>query len=284
MIDTALLKTFLTLVETKHFTLAAEKLHRSQSAISLQVGKLEALLGKKLFCRDNRNVQLTLDGEHLIGYAKKMAKLEKEMFGHFQHPALEGEVILGIPEDLATAYLPGILSEFAELFPRIMIQVYCEFSLNLLKGFDEGNYHVILVKEDPKNPRQESEKIAEEELVWVGRQGMAIDFLEAVPLVLAPSPCVYRQRAIDALSREGIRWKIVYTSPSLTGALAAVKAGLGVTVLPREMVPKELLVQKNFPKLQIAQISLLKQSACSDAVNQLASFVASHLLTGVANR
>lgn len=277
MIDTALLKTFLTLVETRHFTAAARKLRRSQSAISLQVGKLEALLGKKLFLRDNRKVGLTMDGEQLVGYAKQMLKLEKEMISHFQQPHLEGEVIFGIPEDLATAYLPGILADFSESYPRIFIQVHCEFSLNLLKGFEQGDYHAILVKEDPKSPHQRSEKVAEEELVWIAREEVSFDHLGVVPLVLAPAPCVYRQRALDALNREAIRWRMAYTSPSLTGALAAVKAGLGVTVLPRELAPKDLAVLKKFPKLKDAQISLLKQPASSEAIHQFASFVASHL-------
>lgn len=277
MIDTSLLVTFLTLVEAKRFTAAASKLRRSQSAISLQVGKLESLLGKKLFVRDNRNVSLTIDGEQLIGYAKQMLKLEKEMISHFQQPYLEGEVILGIPEDLATAYLPAILAEFSESHPKIFIQVYCEFSLHLLNGFKKGDYHAILVKEDPSSPNPGSEKIADEELVWVARDEVSLDSASGVSLVLAPDPCVYRQRALHALNREGIRWKMAYTSPSLAGSLAAVKAGLGITVLPREMVPEELIILKKFPKLQDAQISLLKQPASSEAVHQFGSFIASHL-------
>ncbi len=277
MIETDLLKTFLTLVETRHFTAAARKLRRSQSAISLQVGKLEQLLGKKLFLRDNRNVGLTMEGEQLVGYAKQMLKLEREMISHFQQPDVEGEVIFGIPEDLATAYLPGILADFAESYPKIFIQVHCEFSLHLLEGFKQGDYHLILVKEDPKSPHPGSEKVAEEELVWVAREEISVDDLSPLPLVLAPAPCVYRQRALDALNREGIRWRMAYTSPSLAGALAAVRAGLGATILPREMAPKDLAVLKKFPKLKDAQISLLKQPAGSEAIRQFALFVSSHL-------
>lgn len=277
MIETDLLKTFLTLVETRHFTAAARKLRRSQSAISLQVGKLELLLGKKLFLRDNRNVGLTMEGEQLVGYAKQMLKLEREMISHFQQPHVEGEVIFGMPEDLATAYLPGILADFAESYPKIFIQVHCEFSLHLLEGFKQGDYHLILVKEDPKNPHPGSEKVAEEELVWVAREEISLDALTPLPLVLAPAPCVYRQRALDALNREGIRWRMAYTSPSLAGALAAVRAGLGATILPCEMAPKDLAVLKKFPKLKDAQISLLKQPAGSEAIRQFALFVSSHL-------
>jgi DNA-binding transcriptional LysR family regulator len=270
--DSALLKTFLVLAETKSFTAAAQKLFRSQSAISLQVIRLEKLIGKPLFIRNNRNVLLTLEGEQLIGYAKKILQTESEMLAHFDHPNLAGEITFGSPEDIATFFLPTILENFVELYPKISIHVNCEFTLDLLKKFDQGAYQLILIKEDPQNPHPKSEKLREESLVWVAKKGFE-KTAEPLSLVLSPSPCVYRQRAIDALNQESIRWKIAYTSPSLAGTLAAVKAGLGVTVLPIEMVPKDLKILTHLPKPKNAQIALLKQETNSEAISAFASFI-----------
>lgn len=270
--DTHLLKNFLVLAKTKNFTKAAEKLFCSQSALSLQIGRLEALLNKPLFVRDKRKVALTLAGEELMGYAEKLLKLEEEMVTHFKKPILTGEVSFGTPEDLATVYLPQILATFVKTHPGIFLNVYCEFSLDLLKGFDSRRYDLVLVKQDPDQPHPRSQVVWSESLVWVGQKTES-----PLPLVLAPSPCVYRQRAIDALNRAGIVWRMVYTSPSLTGTLAAVKAGLGVSVLPLNMVPKDLQIIRHLPPLKDAQITLLNQEKSSDAAKALADYVGDHI-------
>lgn len=283
--DTNLLKSFLTLASTRNFTKAAEKLYLSQSAISLQMGRLEAILGKSLFVRDKRNVALTLEGEELIGFASKLLQMEEEMISHFQIPAIKGEVTFGTPEDLATVYLPRILGNFVESHPGILLNVHCEFTLDLLKKFDDKSYDLVLIKQDPQNPHPKSEEVWKEPLVWVCAKDSVHchESNEPLPLVLAPSPCVYKQRAIDALSKEGIRWRIVYTSPSLTGTLAAVKAGLGISVLPFNMVPKELQILRHLPLLKDAQIALLKQESASDAARALALYVADHIMVNVSS-
>lgn len=281
--DTILLKSFLTLAKTKNFTKAAHQLYRSQSAISLQIARLEEILGKSLFMRDKRNVTLTLEGELFLGYAQKMLKLEEEMMHHFQKPSIKGEVTFGTPEDLATAYLPNILGNFVEAHPEILLNVHCEFTLDLLKGFDSQWYDLVLIKQDPQTPHPRSEEVWKEPLVWVSNKDIA-HFnwkLEPLPLVLGPASCVYRKRAIDTLNKEGIRWRVVYTSPSLTGTFAAVKAGLGISVLPFNMVPKELQVVRTLPALKDAQIALLKQEHISEAGAALGTYVIDHIISNI---
>jgi DNA-binding transcriptional LysR family regulator len=281
--DTTLLKSFLTLAKTKSFTKAAHQLYRSQSAISLQIARLEGMVGKPLFMRDKRNVTLTLEGEQFLGYANKILSLEEEMIHHFQKPSIHGGVTFGTPEDLATAYLPTILGNFVEAYPGVLLNVHCEFTMDLLKGFESQCYDLVLIKQDPQNPHPRSEEVWKESLVWVSNQER-LDFNwkeEALPLVLAPLPCVYRQKAIDTLNREGIRWRIVYTSPSLTGTFAAVKAGLGISVLPFNMIPKELQIVRNLPVLKDAQIALLKQEHASEAATALAVYVVNHIISNM---
>lgn len=276
--ESMLLKNFLVLVRTRNFTKAAQKLHCSQSTLSLQIGRLEALIGKPLFIRDKRNVDLTLEGEQLIGYAQHILRLEDEMLQHFHQPELEGEVTFGTPEDLATAYLPTILANFVETHPKIRLNVHCEFTMNLLHGFESQNYDLVLIKQDPQKQHPRSVEVWKEPLVWVC--GKDVNYqTEPLPLVLAPSPCVYRQRAIDTLNREGIRWRVAYTSPSLTGTLAAVKAGLGISILPINMIPKGIQVIRDLPVLKDAQIALLKQEHASQAAKALADYVADHIIS-----
>jgi len=279
--DTNLLRNFLVLAKTKNFTQTASLLYRSQSAISLQIGRLEEMLGKPLLIRDKRNVSLTVEGEQFLGYAHQILKIEEEMMAHFQRPQIQGEVSFGTPEDLATAYLPTILGNFVEAYPRILLNVHCEFTIDLLKGFESKYYDLVLVKQDPQNPHPRSEEVWKEPLVWVSKKDPfnVNGEKEALPLVLSPAPCVYRQRAIDTLNKEGIRWRIVYTSPSLTGTFAAVKAGLGISILPLNMIPRELQIVRGLPALKDAQIALLKQENLSESGSALANYVVDHIIS-----
>lgn len=277
--DNALLRTFLTLYETKNFTNAARKLHRTQSAISLQVARLEELVGKQLFKRDNRHVLLTPEGEQLVGYARRMLKLENDLLKSFQEEEVSGSVSFGIPEDIATTYLPKILANFVEDHPSILLHVNCEFTLNLLQRYEAGDHDLVLIKQDPDHPHPSSREFWREPLVWVCSSKIsAVEFDRPIPLILAPSPCVYRKRAIDALDEADIDWRIVYTSPSLTGTIAAVKAGLGISVLPLKMIPKGLQVLKHLPPLQDAQIALLQPEKPSPAAQAFAEYISEQML------
>jgi len=282
--DTALLKTFLTLYETKSFTATAQKLFRSQSAISLQITRLEEMIGKALFHRDTRKVTLTGEGEQLLTYAHQMLALEHDLLSHFEGSFLKGMVTFGAPEDIATFYLPEILSNFSKDYPDILLQVNCEFTVNLLQGFESGNYDLVLLKQDPLTRHPYSITVAPEPLVWVSNAQTAQDFKESkgkLPLILAPSPCVYRKRAIDALQSDAREWRIVYSSPSVQGTIAAVKAGLGISVLPIKMITKGLQVINYLPRLQDAEISLLARPNSSPSVTRFAEFISSSIASPI---
>jgi DNA-binding transcriptional LysR family regulator len=267
IMDTRLLKTFLVLSKTKNFTKASKLLFLSQSAISLQINRLESLIGKSLFSRDKRNVTLTEEGEVFIGYAHQMLNLEGAILAHFSKRGITGEIKIGTPEDIATGYLPKILAEFSRSYPDILLNVTCDFTVNLIKNFNE--YDLILVKQDPKNPILGSIPLCDESLVWVGSKEKKLRYLNcgSLPLILAPSPCVYRQRALDVLSEHCIKWRMAYTSTSLAGSLAAVNAGLGVCVLPINRITKELQIIDELPPLKGAEIALLVKEGDNEAKN-----------------
>lgn len=289
-IDTALLRTFLTLQETRNFSRTAERVGRSQSAVSAQVQKLEQTLGCRLFDRDKRNVRLTVEGEALLAHAARILAETEAMTQRFAAEDVTGEVRFGAPEDFATFYLPGVLQAFAEAFPRVGLHVACDLTLPLIEQFEAGGFDLIVIKQDPRALHRGAEPLRRERLVWAGgpRAQRAMGMAQAaalwpgrpLPLVLAPAPCVYRARAIRALDEAGVAWSVVYTSPSLAGTAAAVKAGLGLTVLPRALAPEGLVVfddERGWPALPDASLCLLAAERAPPAAQALARFIQERL-------
>lgn len=281
-LDLDLLRTFVTIAATGSFTRAGEQLGRTQSAISLQVKRLEDLVGQTLLDRGPRRLVLTPAGERLVGQARRMLRYNDELLAELSEPDLSGAVRLGVPEDFATAHLPGVLAAFTQAHPLVELEVTCDLTLNLLPRFEAGDFDLVLVKREPE-AAPEGIRVWREPLVWVGRDRQAVAGLERVPLIVSPQPCVYRQRAIAALEATGRRWRIAYTSTSLGGAQAAARAGLGVTVLPREMVPADLAAlvdDPDLPPLYDTEIALLQAPALSGSAQRLAQHIAQALESG----
>jgi len=275
-----LVRTFVTVVEAKSFTRAAERLGRTQSAVSLQVRRLEERLERQLLSRDPRHVTLTAHGEAFLPRARQLLRLNDEIVGQLSDDGLEGEVRLGSPEDFATVHLPEILGEFAKAHPKVTLTVTCDLTLNLLDRLRDGSLDLALIKREPLGPDL-GVRVWREPLVWVAADPGVLERAEAAPLVVAPSPCVYRKRAIGALEQHGRPWRIAYTSPSLAGQHAALRAGLGLTVLPREMVPPDLVrlgEPQGLPPLHDAEIALMRASTATPrAAERLAEFILSSL-------
>ena len=276
-IDTFQLKSFIAIAETGTFSKAADSVGRTQSALSLQIKKLEDVLGCQLFERAARHVTLTAQGEIFIGYAKQMLSLQREAFSRLKEPDVAGEIRFGTPEDFATYYLPDALASFRHHHPRIQLKVECDLTLNLMKGFERGDFDFILVKRDPQTVKGGS-KVWREPLVWA-----AADYYRSenpLSLVLSPQPCIYRARALAALDRAKKPWHISYTSPSLAGTLAAVKAGLGITVLPANMQPhgiRPIHKELKLPELADAEIALMKRDDLPKAAAMLAKHIVESL-------
>lgn len=272
-IDIKLLKTFLAVAEKNNLTKAAMTIGRTQSAISQQISKLETLLGSPLFIRHNKNISLTLQGEKFIHYAKKMVTLHNEMVDHFKDPDLMGEINFGMPEDFASFFLSDVLKTFKRLHPRILINVECDLTLNLFDKFNDNKLDLVLLKMAVSRGDISGTEVWSEKLEWVGEE--TISFRETVPLVLSPEPCVYRKRGIDALNRGSKDWNIVFSSHSHGSIIEAVRAGLGITILPKKMVPRDLKIIQNqqLPPLEDTHISLLKHAPSNDIIGCFESFI-----------
>lgn len=271
-LDSVALKSFIAITETGTFSDAANNVGRTQSAVSLQIKKLEESLGCSLFKRTSRSVKLTEQGEIFLGYAKRIIELQWEVHSRLREPDIEGEIRLGTPEDFATHYLPEVLATFRKHHPRVQLNVSCDLTLNLLKGFDSGEFDVVLGKRDPKTSKS-GIKVWREPLVWAAADHYELE--NPLSLVLSPQPCIYRARALTALDKAKKAWHISYTSPSLAGTLAAVRAGFGITVLPANMIPVGIhsIRTKKLPELSDAEIALLKRDDLSKAGEMLAEHI-----------
>lgn len=276
-IDTLLLKSFIAVAETNSFSQAADTVGRTQSAVSLQIKKLEEGLKCRLFERSKRDVRLTEAGEIFLGYARRIVELQWEAFTRLNEPDVRGEISLGTPEDFATHYLPDILASFSKHHPHVQLHITCDLTLNLLQQFNKGKLDIVLVKRDPERVKGGT-KVWREPLIWAAAEHYQLK--TPIPLVLAPQPCIYRARALVALDRIRKSWHIAYTSPSLAGTIAAVKAGLGVTVLPANMIPAGLAPLKGsnkLPHLADSEIVLMKRDDLSQAGKVLATHIISSL-------
>jgi len=282
-VDTLMLKTFLQIATTGTFSSAANIVGRTQSALSLQMKKLEEALGCVLFDRSGRKVKLTPQGEIFLGYAKRIIQLQWEVYSRLHEPDVAGEIKLGTPEDFATHYLSDILATFHQHHPQVQLNVQCDLTLNLVARFERGEYDLILVKRDPERVTGGT-KVWREPLVWVAADSYQLE--TTLSLVLAPQPCIYRARALAALDAASKPWRIAYTSPSLAGTLAAVKAGLGITVLPAHMLTTgvhPLRKEIDLPELTDAEIALIKQDQLSKAAEMLAVHIVSSMENNTAH-
>ena len=271
--DSITMRCFIAVAETASFTRAAQRVARTQSAVSQQIARLEQLVGKTLVTR-GRTLTLTPDGEVFLSYARQIYALQSEALDRFREPELEGEVRFGLPEDFASVFLSDVLAEFARSHPRILLDVECDLTLNLFERFRQGAFDLVLVKMSRPEDFPNGVDVWSESLEWVGGSGQVVDD-RPLPLVLSPQPCVYRAAAIEALDAAGRAWRLAFSSPSYAGTVAAVKAGMGVTVLPRNMVPEgcEVVADAELPALSDTHISLLRQSDRSAAVVSLEQFV-----------
>jgi len=281
-LDIDLLRSFVTVADLGSFTRAAEVLLRRQSTLSLQIKRLEDALGQRLLDRTSRQVRLTAEGENLVPHAREILTLNDRAVAELSQPALVGSVRLGTPEDFATTHLPQVLSRFAHAHPGVQLEVTCDLTLNLLGRFRKGDFDLVLVKREPER-NDAGVRVWREPLVWVGSEGFELPADGALPLVLSPPPCVYRKRATASLDKARRTWRLAYSCASLAGQHAAVRAGLGITVLPRDMVPSGLAAvdrRRGLPRLHDTEIALLSARRLSAPAERLHGHIVRSLESG----
>ncbi len=243
-LDMDVLRTFVTGFELGSFARAAERLGRSQSAVSTQLRKLEEQLGEPLVKKAGRGLALTTAGEGLLSYAKRLLELNDEAVDAIRGSALEGWVRLGLPQDFADTFLPAVLGRFARAHPKVRVEVHVDRSAPMIEKTAKGDLDMALVWGNGTG-HPHAQRVAELSVSWIGRPGwdgrptMGAD-PQPIPLVAFEPPCSFRAAGIAALDEAGIPWRLVFTSPSLSGLWAAAEAGLGITPRTTISMPKAL--------------------------------------------
>src|SRR4029077_14760849 len=229
LLDIDQLRTFLAIVETGSFTRAAEIVHKTQSAVSMQMKRLEERLERPIFARDGRGPKVTEDGERLLDFARRIVKLNVEALAAFSDFALTGRVRLGVPDDYADRYLPEIMARFSRAYPGVELSVICEPSVDLLERIDANELDLaIITKCDTKRA---SETFRRERLLWVTSNRHPTHMEQRLPLALGRPTCSWRRMAIEHLEKVKRPFRLLSPSPNAGAVPAAVLAGLAVSVL-----------------------------------------------------
>ncbi|HAI31219.1 MULTISPECIES: LysR substrate-binding domain-containing protein [unclassified Thalassospira] len=273
-LDLDLARTFVAICETGNFSRAAEKVHRSASAISLQVKKLETMIGRELFKRETRKVTVTEDGEILLGYARRLLKLNDEAMSHFHAPEFSGTVRLGVPNDTGVVVIPEILKRFAQTHPHVDIDVNLGPTRTLRERVETGDLDIAVFSYNAELDHQPP--IHAEPLVWLGaRHGSAID-KRPLPVSMAEPGCYWRTVALKALDDAGVDYRIAYTSEFCQAQIAAVRADLAIAAVPISVISDDLVhlgPAHGLPEIGEYRMTLAKRDGHGPVEDALAEHV-----------
>ena len=282
LLDPDQLRTFVAIAETGSFTRAAEVVHKTQSAVSMQMKRLEERVGRPIFTRDGRASRLTEDGERLLDYARRIVKLNLEAVSSFTDTALSGRVCLGVPDDYADRYLPDIMARFSNTHPSVELTVICEPTCELVQRIASGAIDIAIITTTEASARN-AQVIRRERLLWVSSARHAVHLETPVPLALGRPTCQWRDLAVGRLAGEGRSHRVLYSSPNSGAVAAAVLAGLAVSVFPESALRPGMRVlgaADGFPPLPPCDIGLLRNRHVPSA---LADALAQHVIQGLDN-
>ncbi len=245
LLELDLLRTLVAIAETGNFSAAGERLGRTPSAISMQVKKLEELLGATAFVRDSRSVQLTRDGEALLQHARRVLSLNQEIMTRFISPDLVGQVRLGAPDDVAERFLPSMLRQFGESHPGIILDVTVDGTQRLLDAVDADELDLSIVTcESGFATEERAEILFREPLVWACLAGGVASERTPLPVSMWEDGCLWRKAALDALDAAAIDYRVAFQSSNISGQRAAVLADLAIAPLSKSHVQGPIIEAK----------------------------------------
>ncbi len=224
-LDLTALRSFVTVAEAGGVTRAAQQLHLTQSAVSMQLKRLEDALGQPLLDRSGRGVALTAQGEQLLSYGRRLLALNDELMARMTDRAFEGEIRLGVPSDIVYPQIPEVLRRFDREYPRMRVNLLSSYTYKLKGLFEKGEVDIILTTEDAAGPGGET--LSSQRLVWVGAPGGTA--YRQRPLRLAfERQCLFKPWAVRALDAAGIPWEMAVDTGSTRTVEATVSADLAV--------------------------------------------------------
>lgn len=267
------LRSFIAICETGSFRQAAARVHRSPSAVSLQIAKLEEVLGVRLFHRDARRVLLTEEGEALRARARRILSLNDETIALFRKPALSGQLTLAAPHDLGISLVPSLLRDLAQTYPDIRVDVRLTTGAEVLRSIETGSANLALFN-DVGPCRVAARDILSEPLVWLMLDGGTAMQKSPLPLAIAELGCAWREAALEALLEAGLDYRVAYASDTSVGQVAALRADLAIAALPRSLAGRELVeVPSEFGLPPLPQTHVRVTQDGSDLAAAVASLV-----------
>lgn len=281
LLDVDQLKTFIAIVDTGSFTRAADVVHKTQSAVSMQMKRLEERIGRAIFARDGRGNKLTEDGERLLDYARRIVHISREAVSAFADDALTGRVRLGVPDDYAERYLPEILARFSRSNPRVEVSVICEPTSHLVSFVERDELDLAIITHASRKPV--GEIIRQEPLLWVTSQRALVHEEPVIPLALGTAVCEWRETAMARLESIGRPSRVLYSSCNFTAVGSAVLAGLAISVLPESALRPGMRVltqADGFPPLPTCKIALLRNAS---SLTETAQALADHIVASLDN-
>ncbi|XBS68633.1 transcriptional regulator LrhA [Acerihabitans sp. KWT182] len=277
-LDLDLLRTFVAVADLNTFAAAAASVCRTQSAVSQQMQRLEQLVGKELFARHGRNKLLTEHGIQLLGYARKILLYNDEACTSLMYSNIQGSLTIGASDDTADSILPFLLSRVTRIYPKLSIDVCVKRSPLMQEMLNSGEVDLaITTLGEGKHPHV---TLRTSPTLWYCAADYRFSPGDVIPLVVSDEPSPFRTMAIDFLQDAGIPWRIAYSASTLAAIRAAVKAGLGVTARPVEMMSTDLRVLgqgEGLPLLPDTQYVLCKNPQCE---NELAMAIFSAINSG----
>jgi DNA-binding transcriptional LysR family regulator len=284
--DPVQLKSFLAVAETRNFTRAAERLGISQPTVSQHVRKLEQSAGRTLVARDTRDVRLTDNGDAMAGFARTILAANDAATRYFSGAAMRGRLRFGTADDLAITGLPRILREFRQLYPQINLELTVSQSDQLHRRLKAGQLDLVFVKW--VSGAQEGEVVKHDTFAWVGLEQTVLEPGAPVPVIAYPAPSLSRKLALDALEEAGRTWRVTCTTKQISGVLAALRAGIGIAVMPTSLVPDDLkVITKRFdlPAVGDVDFTLIRNPlANTEVVDALTQAIMGRKLTPLSRR
>lgn len=281
-LDIDQMRTFLAIAELGSFTKAGEAVHKTQSAVSMQMRRLEERVGRPIFAKDGRQSRLTEDGQRLVEYARRMILLNDETIAAFSHQGEVRHVEFGMPDDYADRLMPQVLGAFNRLNPSIEVQVECTSSSKLHELIRQGHIDVAVVTSADKGEVR-GEVIRREPLYWVTSHQHCAHTMDVVRLALGPASCSWRRMSMEALDRAGRRYSVAYTSDSAAALVGAVHAGLAISVFPESAIREGMRIldeKDGFPALPDCDITLLRSETARQPMHDA---LCNHLIAAIGN-
>jgi DNA-binding transcriptional LysR family regulator len=288
-LDPELLRAFQLIAEGHSFTQAADQLGRTQSAISMQIKRLEEILGQTILSRGKGGgIALTPHGRYLLTRSRQILQLNDEVMTTFRAPAISGVVRLGTPDDYALSHLPGVLRRFAETHPAVQVDVLCSSSGDVVAKLKAGELDLTLASDGIQPKNWPSVALWRGPLSWITSTRYAPHRQDPLPLALAHDECGWRTSAQAALDKAGIRYRIAYLSGTQVGTHAPVLAGLAVTVSALTVLPegvRAMRPEEGLPKLPEFGIVMLKgRNPAQPVTDALAAHIEEHFQLDFADR